>query len=728
MKIASVVIDSTVRRVDKIFDYIIPENLQKAQVGMRVKVPFSGKNRKESGYIIKIYEKEKENLKEIEEILDKEPFLTRERIFEAYWIKERYFCTFAEALRLFMPAGVKGKSSEEVQKHITLVKLCKGADTSDALKFPAQARIIKILQETPEIPLSDLCVFASAARSSVESLKRKGILTLESVTVFRNPNADRHIKKDKKPTLTPLQEKAFKQIYKTFKNPEKPILLHGVTGSGKTELYLNIIEKALEENKSAIVTVPEISLTHQMVERFTSRFGDKVALLHSALSKGERYDEWQRLLKGEAKIAIGARSAIFAPCKNLGVIIIDEEHDDSYKSEMGVRYNAREVAECRAKTEGAAVVFASATPDVTSYYRAQSGVYSLVKMEERVAGAELPDVEIVDMRKELEEGNRSPFSKALADAIRERIEKNEQTILFLNRRGHSTFVSCRSCGFVAKCPHCSISLTYHSFTESLLCHYCGYRIKKHELCPECGSKHVHGFGTGTQKIEEKLAEEFPSASVLRMDLDTTGTKGAHEKILEKFKEKNINILLGTQMISKGLDFQNVTLVGVLSADQALNMGDYRAQERAFDIITQVCGRAGRGKNHGKAFIQTYMPDNTTVINAANQDYEEFYKEEILIRKALRYPPFCDILNFVFTSNNEEDAKKAAQRVCDKVLNELIDKVRLFTPMPCSINKVNNIYRWHFWIKCNYDKEISKKIADILSDEKGVIVDLNPTAF
>ncbi len=727
MKVASVVIDSTVRKVNKIFDYIVPENLSMAEVGVRAKVPF-GKNRMETGYIIKISEKEAENLKEIDSLLDKEPLLNRDRIFEAYWIKERYFCTFAEALRLFMPAGVKGKSSEDVKKQISVVKFCEGADVSGVLKFPAQARIVKVLEETPEIPLSDLCVFAKVARSSVESLKRKGILNLEKVTVFRSPNADKPVKKDEKPTLTPLQQKAFDEIYKTFKNPEKPILLHGVTGSGKTELYLSIIEKALEENKTAIVTVPEISLTHQMVERFTSRFGDKVALLHSALSNGERYDEWQRLLKGEAKIAIGARSAVFAPCKNLGIIIIDEEHDDSYKSEMGVRYNAREVAECRAKTEGAAVMFASATPDVTSYYRAQSGVYSLVTMEERVAGAELPDVEVVDMRNELAEGNRSPFSIALANAIRERIERKEQTILFLNRRGHSTFVSCRSCGFVAKCPHCSISLTYHSFTNSLVCHYCGYRIKKYEVCPDCGSVHIHGFGTGTQKIEEKLAEEFPDASVLRMDLDTTSTKGAHEKILEKFKEKNINILLGTQMISKGLDFQNVTLVGVLSADQALNMGDYRAQERAFDIITQVCGRAGRGKNRGKAFIQTYMPDNTTVINAANQDYEEFYNEEIVIRKALKYPPFCDILNFVFTSNNEDDAKKAAQRVCDKVLKELIEKVRIFTPMPCSINKINNVYRWHFWLKCNYNEEISKKIADILSDEKGVIVDLNPTAF
>lgn len=476
--------------------------------------------------------------------------------------------------------------------------------------------------------------------------------------------------------------------------------------------------------------VPEIALTHQMVGRFLSRFGTKTAVLHSGLSIGERHDEWLRLERGEARVAVGARSAIFAPCQNLGLIIVDEEHEDTYKSETGVRYHAREVAMCRAKTEGAKVLFASATPSVESYFRAKSGIYTLLEMNHRYNDAPLPKTVILDMRQELEKGSTDPISLALRAEIEKNIRAGEQSILFLNRRGYSTFVSCRACGYVENCPNCSISLTYHSFSETLNCHYCGYRRKVSKTCPDCGSTHIAGHGTGTQKIEAFTEAEFPEAKIIRMDVDTTQKKESHEKILRRFRDENIDILLGTQMIAKGLDFPNVTLVGVLNADQMLNMGDYRAAERTFSLITQVIGRAGRGEKEGRALIQTHAPESPVLLHAARQDYKAFYDEEIILRKALNYPPFCDIINIIVSGSLEPEVRKSAEALYNRVSDALGSDVQLFRAAPCGINKIKNIYRWHIWMKCRLTKEIAAKIQEAIAAEKklSVIADVNPTSF
>ncbi|MBO4898214.1 MAG: primosomal protein N' [Clostridia bacterium] len=801
--IAKVAVDTKTTFADRIFDYNVPEYLlSRAKAGARCEVPFGGGNRRYMGFILSLSDGDGEGkkLKDIIGIIDDEPFLDRTKLLEAYWIKNRYFCTFADAIKLFMPAGLKTSVSERIglvsdkctdslklnpeerrileylsengeslydkmagffgksirssvknleknglvylnynrdtgaDKYVTVVSLADKNFDADSLKktASAQRRVIKVLSECDFLSIPDICMFAGCSANTITALHKKGILIKEKIEVLRTPRAGLSKTESDKVKLTGEQKSVLDVIEKSRESLKKPVLLRGVTGSGKTEVYLRAIESVLKENKSAIVLVPEISLTYQMMSRFLSRFGHSVALLHSSLSDGERYDEWKRIKSGAARVVLGARSAVFAPCKNLGIIIIDEEHEDTYKAERGAAYDAREVARMRAVHEKALLVLSSATPSVEDYYRAKSGEFTLCEMNKRYNGVSLPKTYIADMREELRSGNRSPFSEILKDEILNNLSNGEQTILLLNRRGYSTFVSCRSCGHVEVCPHCNISLTYHSHGSFLMCHYCGYKKNVPEKCPECEKGTLRGFGTGTQKIEEKLFEEFPAAGVIRMDVDTTAKKDAREKILDSFENDNLDILLGTQMISKGLDFKNVSLVGVLAADQALNMGDYRAAERTFDLITQVCGRSGRGDKRGRAVIQTYQPENKVIELASRHDYLGFYEEEIVLRRALCYPPFCNIIDITVTGSSEEKVKNTAVSMQNEVSLKFkdFDGISIYRAAPCFIDKIENKYRWHFWLKCHLNKEIHDILEEIMLKAKGVGVSarLNPNTI
>lgn len=491
---------------------------------------------------------------------------------------------------------------------------------------------------------------------------------------------------------------------------------------------MQIIQNAVKNNKTAIVLVPEISLTPQITDRFLARFGDVVAILHSGLSLGERYDEWQKIKSNNCRIVIGARSAIFAPLENIGIIIIDEEHDSSYKSETLPKYDAKEVANYIALCENVPLVLGSATPDIRTYYSALNGDINLLKLENRISKFGLPNIEIVDMREELASGNRTVFSRKLYYSMKEAIKNKEQIMLFLNRRGYSTFIMCRDCGYVVKCEDCDVSMTYHMDLNKLICHYCGKTKDVVNICPECGSKNIRYFGNGTQKIEQEIKKYFPEASVIRMDVDTTRIKGGHEKILNKFKNEKIDILLGTQMIAKGHDFSNVTLVGILAADSALNIGDYRANERTFQLLTQMAGRAGRGEKKGAAIIQTYMPDEFSINAAKEQNYTKFYNLEINVREKLNYPPFCDIIVSIISGADEELVKKEASKLFDI----LHTKFNAFLPVPAPISKINNEYRWRILIKENLDSDKLKDFHSLVSEfykvksnDVKVSVDVNP---
>ena len=476
--------------------------------------------------------------------------------------------------------------------------------------------------------------------SVIKSLVDKGILYESMQEVYRDPYQDRIFEHTEPLQLTEEQSVAIKPILQTIEEKRHDVfLLYGITGSGKTEIYMQSIQKVLEEGREGIVLVPEISLTPQMVNRFKGRFGDEVAVLHSGLSIGEKYDEWRKIQRKEVRVAVGARSAIFAPFENLGIIIIDEEHETSYKQEDNPRYHARDVAIERARTHNCPVILGSATPSLETFARAKKGVYQLLTLSKRMNDQSLPTVDIVDMREELREGNRTMFSRVLYDKLQDRLMKKEQTVLFLNKRGHSSFVMCRDCGYVIQCPNCDISLTYHRYQQQMKCHYCGYEAVVPTICPECTSEHIRYFGTGTQKVEEELGKIFPEARVIRMDVDTTSRKGSHEKLLTAFQEGKADILLGTQMIAKGLDFPNITLVGVLSADTMLHLPDFRSSEKTFQLLTQVSGRAGRHELAGEVVIQTYSPEHYSIELAGQQDFDQFYQKEMMIRKIHQYPPF-----------------------------------------------------------------------------------------
>ena len=622
------------------------------------------------------------------------------------------------------------------EKTIRLAYYCGEENISDCIArlekpAPKQAAVLSVLGELGELSIPDIISASGATRNAVEALYAKGIIDYREAEVFRNPLEGKKQHSPGDLILTPVQKEVSHRISSAGKGT---FLIHGITGSGKTEVYMSLVAKAFEAGQQAIILVPEISLTPQMTERFFNRFGEKVAVIHSALSLGERLDEWRRIRKGEARLIIGARSAIFAPCDNPGVIIIDEEHEQSYKSESSPRYHARDIALFLAGVHRCPLVLGSATPSVESYYKAKTGEYTLLELLERYNEKPLPEVFISDMREELKEGNKTVLSRMLAEEINENLSKKEQTILFLNRRGYSTFVSCRDCGFVFTCPHCSVSLTYHKNTDSLVCHYCGYSHKTVALCPKCQSSRVRDFGRGTQKAQEQIQEIFPSAKLLRMDMDTTAGKRGHEKLLDRFASEKTDILIGTQMVTKGLDFENVTLVGVLAADASLNIDDFRAQERTFNLITQVCGRAGRGQKPGRCIVQTYDPENPTLLLAASQDYKAFYEEEIIYRREFLYPPFCDIINITVSSSDKDEAETTINRIAMKLRVSLrnYDECKIYGPATAPINKIQGRHRMRLWLKCEADEDFIRTLRDVIyenpkkrSSDLSVVADINP---
>lgn len=606
------------------------------------------------------------------------------------------------------------RHSREVNKRkIRAVRLC--ADIDEASEFyektrsKIQKRMLSILINNEFLSTADLVRFSMGNYAALSALVKNGMAEFFDLYIERSVY-DACDTLEEAPLPTPEQASAIETICKAIDNETgETMLLHGVTGSGKTEVFMNAIAHAIKRGKTAMMLVPEISLTPQMVSRFNARFGKRIAILHSGLSLGERYDQWSRISKGDADIVIGARSAVFAPIENIGVIIIDEEHSETYKSEMSPRYHAREVAEYRAAQNGAVTLLASATPSMESYKRANDGIYTLLEMKRRYNENRMPDIDIVDMRSELEAGNKSMFSKTLYEAVRDNIARGEQSILFMNRRGYSTFVSCRKCGFVPLCPNCNISLTYHSYDNSLKCHYCGFKRANYTKCPACDSKYIRYFGGGTQRVEDEVNQLFPNASTIRLDADVTTRKNSHKEILDKFEKEKIDILIGTQMVAKGLDFPNVTLVGIMSADTMLHINDFRSGERTFDVLEQVSGRAGRGEKSGRAIIQTYDPDNFAVRLVKEHNYSDFYTKTMTERRTMWYPPYSEMICIRFTDSENERVRRGAMQFKEEFgnINEIKQKIAILGPIPSGVSKIKNKYRWQILIKCDN--------ADLLND-------------
>ena len=743
--IAEVIINRNTTKLDRTFDYNIPENLEKrVQIGSRILVQFGNMKKLEEAFVIDIKESSEYKVKDIASVEEKN-YITKEKIELAKWIAKTCFCNISDAINLLLPPGTTSKITSNRIKDKLESYVILNIDRDELeykiqnkeIKSEKQIRILQFLLDNDDVLLSELMLFTDTSRAIINTLSKNGYITIEKKQVYRNPFKFKNVKRDTKLTLTEEQELAKKSIEESISGKYyDEYLLFGITGSGKTEIYLQIIEKVLEQNKSSIMLVPEISLTPQMVDRFIARFGEeKIAVMHSKLSVGERYDEWNRIKNGEAKIIIGARSAIFAPVEDLGLIIIDEEHDASYKSEMTPRYDAKEVARYMAKENNIPLVLGSATPDMCTYYNAINKNIKLLELTKRANNSNLPDVEVVDLRKELANGNKTMISVSLYKEIEENIKNKRQTILFLNRRGYSTFVMCRDCGYTVKCKNCNITMTYHMRKNKMKCHYCGYETNVLKKCPECNSQNIRYFGTGTQKLETQINKMFPEAKTIRMDIDTVTKKNSHEDILNKFKNENIDILIGTQMVVKGHHFPNVTLVGVIAADSSLNIDDYRANERTFQIITQVAGRAGRENLPGKVIIQTYNPDSFSIDYASKQDYKLFYSTEILLRKQLKYPPFCDIIIIGITALDENIVQKASNYIYNVLKKTNIENLQIFKPLPAPIDKIKNRYRWRLICKGNIDDNIIKSMNDILTDvrnkkisskyELRINVDINP---
>ena len=739
--IAEVIIDSRAKQLNRKFDYKIPKELEDIiSTGSRVLVPFGNSKNLSEAYVIKL----KENTQyEVKEIAGLDENLSKEKINLARWMARKYFCNVSECVKLMLTPGTRTKdiNKRTTDKKLNFVYLNLSPEEIDikSLRGEKQKKAIEFIIKNQGMTIPEIMEFANVSRESINSLVKKGYIKLQEEKVERNPLALKKAEENKKLKLTEEQEIAYTKIEKSIDEKRfEQFLIYGVTGSGKTEIYMQLIEKVLNDDKSAILLVPEISLTPQMLDRFIGRFGkEKLAVLHSKLSIGERHDEWLKIKDGRAKIVIGARSAIFAPAQDLGIIIIDEEHDSSYKSESSPRYNAKEIAEKICKENNIPLVLGSATPDINTFYKTETEETTLLKLTKRANNSSLPKVEIVDLKNELASGNRSMLSYSLHQAMKENLKNKKQTILFLNRRGYSTFIMCRECGYTMKCPNCNISLTYHSFQNKLKCHYCGHEENPVKVCPECKSDKIRYFGTGTQKLEEEIKKIFPEASTIRMDVDTVTKKNSHEEILNKFKNENIDILIGTQMVVKGHHFPNVTLVGVIAADTSLNIDDYRANERTFQILTQVAGRAGREKLPGKVIVQTYNPDNFAIELAQKQDYDEFYKTEITLRKQLKYPPFCDIIVIGFSGTDQKEIINVSTYV-HNLFKTNLEKygINVYMPMPAPIDKIKNKYRWRIIAKGKVSEEativINKCLQKVyesgIGKKTNIVVDVNPTSM
>lgn len=738
--VVEVIINSNVKNLNRIFDYNVPIDLEKyVKIGRRIFAPFGNMKEAQEGFIIGIKEQSEYKIKDIISIQE-EDYIEEEKINLAKLMARKYFCNISDCIKLMLPPGTTTKNIENRIKEKTarFVYLLKTEDEinedieNNIIKSDKQKRMLKFLLDNEEVSSVDLELFTDTTSANIKALEKKGYIEIVEKSVERNPFINKNIKATNNLKLTDEQMIAFNEISKNIKNNLfGEFLIFGITGSGKTEIYLQLIGEIIKKKKTAIVLVPEISLTPQMVDRFIARFGeDDIAILHSKLSVGERYDQWKKIESGEVKIVIGARSAIFAPIKNLGLIIIDEEHDSSYKSDKNPRYNAKEIARFLAKESNIPLVLGSATPDITTYYNAVNENIKLISLTKRANKANLPNVEVIDLKDELANGNRSMLSRRLHTAIEDNLKNKKQTILFLNRRGYSTFVMCRDCGYTVKCNKCNVSMTYHIAQDRLKCHYCGYERKNVTVCPECGSKNIRYFGTGTEKLEGEIHKLFPTASTIRMDVDTVSKKNSHEMILNKFRDDNIDILVGTQMVVKGHHFPNVTLVGVIAADSSLFMDDYRSNERTFQLLTQVAGRAGREKNNGNVIIQTYNPDNFAVECSKLQNYKMFYDEEIKFRELLKYPPFCDIIKIEINDISKNQTSKIAMQIYNNLLEQNKDeKMAIYKPMPAPIDKIKDRYRWRIIARCRFSNTIIDRINNSIKDIKGanarVMIDINP---
>ena len=725
---AEVIINSEVLEIDRPFTYKVPEEFNnEIKIGQIVKVPFGKGNKTSEGFILNL--KNDDNIKfktkNIAAILVKDPVIDEDDINLIEFLREKTLCKYIDAFRLLIPVGIMKGAKAKKKKVIVL----KNEDLSNIKNPDGYKKIVEFFKtNSGKYTKSELINEHSISQYKLNKLIENEVLSIEEESVFRYN--DRVYNKDSAKTLTIEQENIIREY---INSDDKMFLLKGVTGSGKTEVYMKLVERVLLEGKSAIILVPEIALTPQMIERFKGRFGVNVALFHSKLSDGERFDEWFRVKEGKAKVIVGARSAIFLPAKNLGLIIIDEEHENTYKSEQNPKYQTKEVAEYLSELKGCKVILGSATPSIETYYRALTGEMKLLELNSRVDNKAMPPMKVIDMRNELKGGNKSLFSRELFIAIQERLKRKEQIILFLNRRGFSTFVSCRSCGYVFKCDECDISMTYHK-NGLLICHYCGKTKREPRECPKCHSKYVKFFGAGTQRVEEEVKKYFNNVRILRMDVDTTRDKHSYERIYNTFKNGEADILIGTQMVSKGLDFKNVTLVGILAADMSINIPDYRAAERTFQIITQVAGRAGRGDKQGEVLIQTYTPQHYSLQYAVNYDYEGFYEKEFTVRAMMKYPPFGKLLLINGTSKKEELLKNFMHKITMmiKPLVESCLDIEILGPIPCMISKLKENYRWQIVIKGEFDSYFSKNIKEILYDENKnvyndirISMDINP---
>lgn len=696
---ANVIIDISHEKVDRPFQYRIPDSLkEKLAVGMCVQIPFGTGNRKRKGYVIEITGKNEypeEKIKEIDGIITDNLPAEADAIRLAAWMRQTYGSTMIAALKTVLPVKrtVKAVEKKKLRRILSAEELTSLLGECMRKHQNAKVRVLQELLTEEELPYELVTGKLHVSAATLNSLVNQGAITIESESSYRNP-VSLNVTAQSGPELSEEQRYIKEQILSDYdKNIRNTYLIHGITGSGKTLVYLALIEEMIKRGKQCIVLIPEIALTYQTLLRFYKRFGDRVSVMNSSLSQGERFDQCERARKGEIDVMIGPRSALFVPFPNLGMIVIDEEHEGSYISENAPRYHARETAEYLASLKKASLVLGSATPSLEAYYKAKKGEYRLFTMKNRKNGGELANVRIVDLRQELRKGNRSIFSSDLQELIRDRLGKKQQIMLFLNRRGYAGFVSCRSCGYVMKCPHCDVSLSQH-IGGKMVCHYCGYETVQPKRCPNCSSNYILGFKAGTQQIERQLYELFPGIRVLRMDGDTTKQKGSFEKILSAFAEGEADVLLGTQMIVKGHDFPNVTLVGVLAADLSLNDSDYRAGEKTFQLLTQAEGRAGRGTLPGEAIIQTYRPEHYSIQQAAKQDYEAFYEEEILYRELLEYPPAGHMLTILVVSKDEKRCKGLAVRLA----KEAGAYVHVIGPTPAAVSKVKDYYRYMIYLK------------------------------
>ena len=805
--IARVVVAQTVYRIDKPYDYLLKDNVNCEElVGKRVLVPFGNGTGTRQGLIVEVTDKcdyPLEKLKTIITILDKEPVVNNEMLLLADWLKKRTFCTYFDALRVLLPAGIslkigisyslndkevksddatkqavinllKSAESLERDKILKKIGLCRECDilekmysqgllsrndvvlrrvgdaTLKMIKYipdaepqkltAKQQNVLELLEQIGSCGVKELCYFCGVTVSVVNSLVTKGLAEIYEQEYYRRPYESKQ-ENSAAIKLTDSQQQVFDGLKDDYEKGFSVNLLYGVTGSGKTQVFLKMADEVVAKGRGVIVMVPEIALTPQTISIFNKRYGNKVAVLHSAMSLGQRMDEWKRIKNGKALVAIGTRSAVFAPFSNVGLIIIDEEQEHTYKSEQTPKFHARDVARFRAKYHSSMLILASATPSIESFTAAKSGRYNLWRLKSRYGNAKLPNVKTVDMRNEFFEGRRNSISRGLENGINEVLENKQQAILLMNRRGHNTFVSCSECGEVATCPNCSISMNYHSANGRLMCHYCGFSVPNTNKCSKCGGEHLKYLGAGTQRVEEELKEMFPNARVLRMDADTTLTKDAYEKNLTAFSNGEYDIMLGTQMVAKGLDFPKVTLVGVLSADRSLYSADYRSFERTFSLLTQVVGRSGRGSEAGSAIIQTVTPENNIIKLAANQDYDSFYNEEIMNRKLMIYPPYCDIAQLVVQSTRRTDAENGINQLFSllksNVENDFRDvKLNILGPSVATVPKVNNKYRYRLIIKFRsfarfsdlLDKCLLEYNNSVFAKTSTVSVDINPESI